>query len=330
MSGAPNKPNAVEKAQMGQTTAARRNPTQSIAIKSFDDLMAVSNIMYKGGLAQGCGKPEAVACKIMVGMELGLKPGQAIASIMLVNGKPSVYGDAVPGLAISSGLMDGEPIEKEVGTPGTDSWGWTVTVKRKGSKEPNSVTYTLADAKRTGLYPAKAGSAWANYTSRMMLWRARGTVYRDAFPDLYTGLVVMVDDPNEEPVKVEVTGTRVDTSPANALPAAPTQPAANGPTVPTMPATVTASQPVLSVDGVPMIDDEQLHKMSQNRPDYLKSKGVDLSNKESASAAWKSFLSRWGVESAKSLTHDQAKQVLAELYDVVHANDPLAQRLATG
>jgi hypothetical protein len=145
-------------------------------------------------------KPGDVAVAIMHGMELGLKPMQAVQSIAVINGRPSVWGDAIPALIESSGLcikfeeMDLVDIEKESKA--------TCIMQRRG-RAAKRVTFTKEMAEKAGLW-TKAGP-WTNYPWRMLLLRARMFCARDTFPDVLRGMAIA-----EEMFDIETIGTPVN------------------------------------------------------------------------------------------------------------------------
>jgi hypothetical protein len=63
----------------------------------------------------------------------------------------------------------------------------TCTAKRRGYEKPTVVRFSVADAKKAGLW-GKTGP-WSQYSKRMLQLRARGFALRDAFPDVLKGLV---------------------------------------------------------------------------------------------------------------------------------------------
>jgi len=78
--------------------------------------------------------------------------------------------------------------------------GAVSTVKRKGM-EPVSVTFTVGDAIRAGLW--KKAGPWTQYPKRMLQMRARSFALRDAFPDVLRGLVAteeLMDYPDVQEV----------------------------------------------------------------------------------------------------------------------------------
>lgn len=125
-----------------------------------------------------------VPVAIIYGLELGLTPAQALNSIAVVNGKPSLYGDAPLALVKKSGLLE---YIKEYRK---DDTGYC-EVKRKDELEPVKTKFSLEDAKRAGLLTNKRGEpveVWAKYPDRMLQMRARGLCLRDAFPDVLLGV----------------------------------------------------------------------------------------------------------------------------------------------
>jgi len=52
------------------------------------------------------GSPQDIVVAVMHGMELGLPPLQALQSVAIINGRPSIYGDAALALVKQSGLCE--------------------------------------------------------------------------------------------------------------------------------------------------------------------------------------------------------------------------------
>jgi len=143
-------------------------------------------------------KPEDILPALQMGAELGLAPLQALQNIASINGKPSIYGDAALALVKSSHVCE-DVREEEIGNPHDgDRWGYRCTAIRRG-KAPVVVTFTVADAKKAGLW-GKAGP-WQSYPKRMLQMRARGFALRDAFPDVLKGLIT-AEEAQDIPEKV--------------------------------------------------------------------------------------------------------------------------------
>lgn len=126
------------------------------------------------------GRPGNCLIAIQWGAELGLKPLQAMQNLAIINGRPSLWGDAVIALVRASPLCE-FVIETE------DAHSSTCRVKRRGEPE-QSRTFTDDDAKAAGLL-GKAGP-WSQYKKRMRQMRARAFALRDVFPDVLRGLPV--------------------------------------------------------------------------------------------------------------------------------------------
>jgi len=142
----------------------------------FGKLIASSSFVPQ----QYKGKHGDVVVAMQMGSELGLAPMQSLQNIAVINGRPSVWGDAL--LAIVSNHPDCEDII-ETNIQGQSA---TCEVKRKG-RTPVKRTFTVDDAKRAGLW-GKSGP-WKTYPDRMLQMRARGFALRDAFPDALRGLI---------------------------------------------------------------------------------------------------------------------------------------------
>jgi len=154
---------------------------QSMLPSTFDEAKAFAKILSDSELVPKDyrGKPGNVLVAMQMGAELGLSPMQAIQNIAVINGRPSVWGDAL--LAIVQAHPDFEDIiEEPFGS------GYQCTIKRKG-RTPTVRSFTAEEAKRAGL-AGKAGP-WSTYPDRMMQMRARGFAIRDAFADALRGLI---------------------------------------------------------------------------------------------------------------------------------------------
>jgi hypothetical protein len=133
------------------------------------------------------GKPEEVLCAIQYGMEIGLSPMQAIQSIAVINGKPSIYGDGLIGLCLA--FPECEDIQESFDETTMMA---TCRVKRRGKIEVVS-SYSKADAERAKLWNRKGynggDTPWVTYPKRMLKMRARGFALRDAFADRLKGII---------------------------------------------------------------------------------------------------------------------------------------------
>jgi hypothetical protein len=146
----------------------------------FSDMLASSSMVPKAYQ----GKPQDILVCVQWGYEMGLAPMQALQNIAVINGKPSVYGDAMMALVQASAVC--EDVEEYFENEGTPNPVAVCIAKRKNRK-PVIAKFSVEDAKRAGLW-AKQGP-WSAYPKRMMQMRARGFALRDAFPDVLKGLI---------------------------------------------------------------------------------------------------------------------------------------------
>ena len=158
--------------------------TFSLAPTSLQQAMELAKIMAESDMVPKDfrGKPGNVLIAVQMGAELGLQPMQAIQNIAVINGRPTVWGDAL--LAIVSSHPECEDIQETL-TGAGDAMEATCVVKRKG-REPVSRTFTVLDAKRANLW-GKEGP-WRTYPQRMLPMRARSWAMRDSFADALRGI----------------------------------------------------------------------------------------------------------------------------------------------
>lgn len=160
--------------------------TISYAPKDFTQLDVFCQRICKTGMVPATyrGKPEDAAVAIMFGNELGLPPMTSLQFIAVINGKPGVHSDAMPGLAFKKKLII-DMQESFEGTKGSDDYTAVCTVTR-ASGSTVTQRFSVDDAKIAKLW-GKVGP-WQNFPYRMMQWRARSWAIRDAAPDLFFGM----------------------------------------------------------------------------------------------------------------------------------------------
>lgn len=130
-------------------------------------------------------QPENCMVAMAHGLEVGLGPMQAVQNIAVINGRPSIWGDAMVGLVLGSGLMVHQASYFE-GEEGTEDFRAVYECQRKGIEAKSVSTYSVLDAKRAKLW-GKAGP-WTQYPKRMLEIRARAFGLRNNFADVLGGL----------------------------------------------------------------------------------------------------------------------------------------------
>lgn len=291
------------------TTAITRSLGASLAIQSVDELMRLAQILYAGGASNiaGLGRPEAVAHVILAGAEVGLSPTQALGSIMLLDGKASIYGDGALAVVRASGLLDGEVNETVEGDG--DARTGTCKLKRKGESE-KTFTFSMGEAKRAGLIDrAKGKGPWATYPDRMLKMRARGFALRDLFSDVLRGLTMYEEAADASVVETEVKVVSVAGVPLEATPAATvtTAPVATSPTTTT--ASASTVEPAKQLDGP--ITDAQKEELLHLRKLVMASKAI--TDPLQIKAEWDQIIAPYNVASALALTASQAADLITSL-----------------
>lgn len=129
-------------------------------------------------------QPEDIMLAVQLGSEVGLRPMQALQNIAVINGRPCVWGDALPALCKASPVYE-DIVETWEHQDDPDLLTAVCIAKRHGSS-PVTARFSVMDAKRAGLW-TKSGP-WQTYPRRMLQMRARSFALRDAFPDVLKGL----------------------------------------------------------------------------------------------------------------------------------------------
>ena len=173
-------------------TPASTSPTYApvLAPASFSELVQFAQMAAKSQLVpkEYRNQPEDIMLAVQLGSEVGLRPMQALQNIAVINGRPAVWGDALPGLCKASPVYH-DIIETWENEHEPDQLVAVCIAKRHGST-PVTARFSVMDAKRAGLW-TKAGP-WQTYPRRMLQMRARSFALRDAFPDVLKGLISVV------------------------------------------------------------------------------------------------------------------------------------------
>jgi hypothetical protein len=278
---------------LARTGAFSLTPTTFAEAERFAKLVADSELAPKDYR----GKPGNVLVAMQMGAELGLSPMQALQNIAVINGRPSVWGDAM--LALCQAHPDFEDLEE------TDDGNQAVCKVRRRGRSVVTGTFSMADAKKANL-DSKQGP-WTQYPRRMRQMRARGFALRDAFADVLRGLIAA-----EEAADLPVDAT--PRKPAQRL-AAPIDQRRVIDVQPDKPATVAAAavtQPQVEHDDyvIPTgknagralreLNNQQLHWYAE---EY---RGRDAELKRKARAV---------IDARKALAAEANKQQLAEMGD---------------
>lgn len=158
----------------------------ALAPQNLDDAFRLAKALSSAGdmvPKHYQGQPEATMAAIIRGMEVGLAPMQALSSIAVINGRASLWGDALPALMQRAG----HHVDVDYEGAG-DNLTAVATLTRGDTGKTIVRRFGLADAKRAGLL-GKQGP-WQQYPQRMIAHRARSWAIRDGAADALMGLGV--------------------------------------------------------------------------------------------------------------------------------------------
>ena len=204
------------------TTEISTHRAGGLALQSFDDAFRFAKMVSQSDFAPKDFKGKAESCLLAIqhGSEVGLSPMQSLQSIAVINGRPTIWGDAALALVQSSSqcLYVREYTEGE-----GDSLTAVCEVQRRGYPQPTVARFSVADAKKASLW-GKSGP-WTQYPARMLALRARGFALRNAFADALRGLVTAEEAQDyQTPAVSEPTPSVVKVTAAAAAPAVPEDP----------------------------------------------------------------------------------------------------------
>lgn len=155
----------------------------AIIPQSVEEVFRLAKAIHASGLApNSMSKVEQITVAIMHGMELGLPPMTAVRAIAVVNGRPTIFGDAIPALLLSRGFK----IREWRGGGDNTRCAFCEITRPNGDKIERA--FSQSDAMTAGLW-GKAGP-WKQYPDRMLQMRARGFAARDGAADVLAGLYI--------------------------------------------------------------------------------------------------------------------------------------------
>lgn len=149
----------------------------------MDGIWRLASIAFGEGLVPSAKTPGQAFMVLAAGLEAGLGYYATIKSVFLVNMRATIFGDGAMALCVGSPAC--EAILESVAGDG-DALEARCEARRKGWPSPVVRTFSVADAKKAGLWGK--GGPWTNYPKRMLAMRARAFALRDAFPDVLMGL----------------------------------------------------------------------------------------------------------------------------------------------
>lgn len=165
---------------------AAGGPLAALVPQTLDEAFRLSQALARSGEMvpkHFQGQPEQIMAAVMRGAEIGLMPMQALSNIAVINGRASLWGDALPAIIQRAGHQ----LDCEVTGEG-ESMIATATLIRGDTGQQIVRTFSVADAKKASLW-GKTGP-WQTYPKRMLAMRARSWAVRDGAADALMGLQV--------------------------------------------------------------------------------------------------------------------------------------------
>lgn len=194
---------------MNGETTTRGAVSFSLQLSTLEDIRSFCAVLAKTDMVPKAykDKPDDILVAILHGQEVGLPHLQALQSIAVVNGIPSIYGDAALAMVRASGKL--EEFDEYIEVDGirqdgsfpimkyADEDKEIVAVcisKRQGMTRERVTTFSVKDAQRAKLWEKKGHNGyetpWCTVPQRMLMWRARGWNLRDNFGDVLKGLAI--------------------------------------------------------------------------------------------------------------------------------------------
>lgn len=205
--------------QKGSVLAKMPTAGFALAPTNFEEAWRIAQMLCQSAFVPNSyrGKPNDCLAAMAYGQEVGLSPLQALQGVAVINGRPSLWGDALIGLirANSSVLSVSESIAGE-----GEAAVATCTIRRQRGTEVEETTRTFSvlDAKAAGLWN-KEKTPWQTYPKRMLQMRARSWAARDSCADILKGIAMAEEMMDVEPRNVtpaspmreqDVIETRID------------------------------------------------------------------------------------------------------------------------
>lgn len=169
--------------------------TSAIRVSTREDVKALASMLSDPSSSikiSGARTPGDNYLALLAGIEAGLTATQTVKNIMVVNGKPTIWGDAFMALILQHPELAG--MEERIEGTGDNRVAITRMVRERVTPAGSVVRiereyrFSVADARTAGLW-GKAGP-WKNNPDRMLAWRSKTFCGRDLFADVIGGLGV--------------------------------------------------------------------------------------------------------------------------------------------
>ena len=281
-----------------------KNAEWSIMPKDLDEAVRYADLLANSDMIPKDyqGKPANVLLAMQMGLEVGIRPTQAIQNIGKVGNRPAIWGDLTLALVYAHPQFEGIEEWVEYDDDGTPTRG-VCRLQRAGREVEQA--FTREEAIQAGLW-GKSGP-WQDYPARMLLMRARAFNVRDTFPDALKGLSVAeeaMDIPTAEPVMDTGTAAAGD-NPVAALNRQIQEEAEASPKE-------TAHPPFADPEGEPAANDPTPEDDPKDVPEHVKRRGYLIDRMQEA----------WDLDELEALrseaeglpSHDGSRSMAGQAY----------------
>jgi hypothetical protein len=308
----------------------------AIVPTTFDEVYRFAQVVAASGLAPDTMKtPEQVTIAILTGLEIGVKPMQAIQGIAVIGKRPCIWGDLALAICKSSGVLEYvtetyegvEPSDWRNVPVAQRGYKAVCRIKRKG--EPEVVNeFSINDAITASLW-GKSGP-WTTNPKRMLKMRSRGFGLRDTCPDVMKGMMVAEEmvGSEEEIEEARATPAKKVRGGPPAAPVSTEQPKAQ---ITSATETATAAQPAEQQAKAEIVEDAvvtEIDKPAEEvKAEAKTAEREDFHPERDAGPAHESEPSQNPVEILEELedklTHATTVEMLEEMYDDFGAEELL-------
>lgn len=163
------------------TELADTKTGEIINVDQWELMRKQAEVLVKSGfLPVAVNTPEKALAIIQKGKELGIPPMEALSSINVIQGKPSVSPQLMLALARRTGELEDLQME-------SSDKGATVKITRKG-QSPYKTSFGIKEATDMGLI---GKDNWKKQFATMAQWRALAANLRITFPDAIGGMYLI-------------------------------------------------------------------------------------------------------------------------------------------
>src|SRR3990172_4399637 len=194
-------PQPEPKAQSNPNQLAVRRPPQGLMPQTFEGWKELAVFASQSGMVpkELTNNPGGCLIAMQFGSSLGLDPLQSLQSVMVVNGRPAIFGDATLAVCMAHRHWHAPSFREWFEGQG-EQYAACCSVGRFGYAEPTIGRFSVADAIRAGLW-GKSGP-WTFYPQRMLQMRARAFALRNLYADALRGIAIVEEVQDIEPPRL--------------------------------------------------------------------------------------------------------------------------------